>query len=339
MSANKILIVDDSPTTTNLIQLHLKNLGYSTAGVAETAEVALKLVEKCLPDLVLMDIQLGEGMNGIEAADIIMSQFNIPVIYVTFYSDNDTLDRAKLSMPFGFINKPFRANDLRVNIEIALSRTSLPNRDHEIIHKHTINDARSDGTELSILSKALDHLISGVVVVDETLKVFFINKSATNLLNNDFSVRLKGSALHCSNPRVKKNLIEKLTKKTDVVFTITHKGKDMYVLIFPLSDSEAYDANHQSCSIMFLFDTIREPDRIEEVIRTIYKLSPTEAKIASKLMFNPYLTDIAASMGITYNTIRTHLKRIYQKTGTNKLPALIQKLVTGPAGLLIHSIE
>jgi CheY-like chemotaxis protein len=130
MSAKKIFIVDDSPTATNLMKLYLQKLGYCISGIAENAEVALQLVKKNNPDLVLMDIHLGEGMNGIEAADVIMSQYSIPVIYVTSYSDDETLERAKLSMPFGFINKPFRENDLRVNIEIALSRkTSTKTQD------------------------------------------------------------------------------------------------------------------------------------------------------------------------------------------------------------------
>jgi DNA-binding CsgD family transcriptional regulator len=90
---------------------------------------------------------------------------------------------------------------------------------------------------------------------------------------------------------------------------------------------------------LFLFNTVHDSERIEEVVRTMYKLSPTEAKIAARLVFNPYLADISTSLGITYNTARTHLKRIYQKTDTNKLPSLIQKIVTGPAGLLIHSTD
>jgi CheY-like chemotaxis protein len=337
MSANKILVVDDSPTTINLIRLHLKKLGYDVSGIAETAEAALQLVAKFPPDLVLMDIRLGEGMNGIEAADIIMNQFHIPVIYVTSYSDDDTLDRAKLSMPFGFINKPFRANDLRVNIEIALSRTSVPKqRSGSNIEQTGIGNSTM---ELSLLSEALDHLTSGILVIDENLHIYFNNKSAANILNENFSLRLKNDKLLCSNPKVRKNLVEQINKKTNVVFTISHKDKDLHVLIFPVSSQAGYDINYHSSSIMFLFDTVHDSNRIEEVVRTIYKLSPTEAKIASMLVFNPYLTDISASLGITYNTTRTHLKRIYQKTETNKLSALIQKIVTGPAGLLIHSIE
>ena len=86
-----------------------------------------------------------------------------------------------------------------------------------------------------------------------------------------------------------------------------------------------------------LFDTSNDSNRIEEVVRTLYRLSPTEARLASMLVYNPYLADVSATLGISYHTARTHLKHIYQKTDTKKLPALIQKIISGPAGLLIKS--
>ena len=167
MSQFYILIVDDSPTTSKLIKLHLQNLGYEISSIANTAEDALHLIENNRPDLVLMDIRLGEGMNGIEAADIIMNKFDIPVIYVTSFSDDFTLERAKQSLPYGFINKPFRDKDLRVNIEIALSRKS--NIKDKIISddNNSTKNIQNGNLEYALLSEALDHFISGVIVLDE----------------------------------------------------------------------------------------------------------------------------------------------------------------------------
>jgi DNA-binding CsgD family transcriptional regulator len=226
-----------------------------------------------------------------------------------------------------------------VNIEIALSRTSVADPDYNSNHDAAINDQNTGALELSLLSEALDHLTSGIVVIDDHLQVYFNNKSARTILHDRYPIRITGDTLAFANARMKKTLLEQLDKKSNVIFTVNHKDVELHVLIFPLTNPVHYDLNRHSSSILFLFDTIRDANRIEEVVRTIYKLSPTEAKIASKLVFNPYLTDISASLGITYNTARTHLKRIYQKTGTNKLPALIQKIVTGPAGLLIHSMD
>ena len=121
------------------------------------------------------------------------------------------------------------------------------------------------------------------------------------------------------------------------MFTINHESKSLHFLLFLLS-SKLTDNNNclQGC-VLFMFDTAHDTHRIEDVVRTLYKPSPTETKIAAMLAFNPYLADISVSLGISHHTARTHLKRIYQKAYTKKLPALIQKIVTGPAGLLLHS--
>lgn len=335
-----ILVVDDSPTTSNLIKMHLVKLGYRVAGMANSAIDALELLEQQRPDLVLMDINLGEGMNGIEAADIIMNQYGIPVIYVTSYSDEQTLDSAKQSLPYGFINKPFRENDLRVNIELALSRnanektSNLNNRNNK-----EVRDITEPELEFSPLSEALDHLVSGVIMLNEELQVYYKNKSAGNILNDKFSVKIRDNYLVCINSRIKKDLQRHISSKASTVFSINHENTPAHFLIFPLSTQLAANTYNTQTSVLFVFKTSLDSGRIEDVVRTMYKLSPTEARMAAQLVFNPCLAEISSSLGITYNTARTHLKHIYQKTGTNKLPSLIQKIVTGPAGLLIHSTE
>jgi DNA-binding CsgD family transcriptional regulator len=240
-------------------------------------------------------------------------------------------------MPFGFINKPYRENDLRVNIEIALSRNTPTNS--QDINNPGVRDQSSNALELMFLSEALNHLISGVVVIDKHLQVYFNNKSANNILKDNFPIKIKNSSLCCATSIIKLNLLEQINKNSNVVFSINYKGSEYHMLIFPMTNPVNYDMNLHSSSIIFIFDTVRDSDRLEEVIRTIYKLSPTEAKVASMLVFTPYLTDISANLGISYHTARTHLKHIYQKTETNRMSALIQKIITGPAGLLIHSIE
>ena len=88
-----------------------------------------------------------------------------------------------------------------------------------------------------------------------------------------------------------------------------------------------------------MFETLKETDRIEEVIRSLYNLSPTESRIAAKLILNPHVDEVAQHMGITYNTARTHLKRIYAKTNINRLSSLVHMIITGPVGVLLHSSD
>jgi DNA-binding CsgD family transcriptional regulator len=115
------------------------------------------------------------------------------------------------------------------------------------------------------------------------------------------------------------------------------KKPPLHIFVSPLHSRSANYGHDLPIAVIFLFETINDSERIGDVIRTLYNLSPTESKIAAMLVFNPHLEEVAQAMGITYNTARTHLKRIYLKTGTNRLSALVHRIMTGPVGILIHS--
>ncbi len=121
MHKESILIVDDDRTTASIMQLHLNSFGYHIAGVASSAKEAIKIARDIEPDLVLMDIRLGEGTDGIDAAMAISKHMDVPIIFVTAHSDSDTLRRAKIVNPVGFINKPLRESDLKTTIEFAIN--------------------------------------------------------------------------------------------------------------------------------------------------------------------------------------------------------------------------
>ena len=120
MAKAKVLIVEDDVIVAMDIESRLKNLGYSVSGIANYAEKAIEKVEELDPDLVLMDIVLKGEMDGIEAAEIIRSRFEIPVVFLTAYADEKRFERAKLTIPFGYILKPFQDRDLKITIEMAL---------------------------------------------------------------------------------------------------------------------------------------------------------------------------------------------------------------------------
>ncbi|MFH0789746.1 MAG: PAS domain S-box protein [Pseudomonadota bacterium] len=116
----KILIVEDEAIIAVDLKSHLEHLGYAVLAHLNSAEKALGLIEQAPPDLVLMDIVLKGKMDGIEAADLIRSRWDIPIVFLTAYADHERLDRAKLVYPFGYIIKPFQDNDLKITIEMAL---------------------------------------------------------------------------------------------------------------------------------------------------------------------------------------------------------------------------
>lgn len=121
MPKKNILIVDDDRTTASVMQLHLNNLGYAITDIASSAKEAISVTREIEPDLVLMDIKLGEGVDGIDAALVINKHMDVPIIFVTAHSDSQTLRRAKIVNPAGFINKPLRESDLKTTVDFAIN--------------------------------------------------------------------------------------------------------------------------------------------------------------------------------------------------------------------------
>lgn len=119
MSALNILIVEDEFLVAADIEESLLSLGYKVQNCVATGPGAIAEVEKNLPDIILMDIVLKGEMNGIEAAKIINQKHNVPIIYLTANADIGTVEQAKISLPYGYIIKPFTEKELQTNIEIA----------------------------------------------------------------------------------------------------------------------------------------------------------------------------------------------------------------------------
>ena len=122
MAEGRILIVEDEHIVAMGIKRMLKTLGYTVTGVASSGEDAIGKAESTFPDVVLMDIMLKGSMDGVTAAKEITTRFDVPVVYLTAYSDNSILERAKKTEPFGYIIKPFDEKDLYSSIEVALQR-------------------------------------------------------------------------------------------------------------------------------------------------------------------------------------------------------------------------
>ena len=104
----RVLVVEDEVLVAEDITRILQNFGYTVLAVVSSGEEAVRVVEKELPDLVMMDIMLEGDMDGIEAAGQIYSRFDIPVVYLTAYGDEDGLHKAKKTGLFGYMLKPFK---------------------------------------------------------------------------------------------------------------------------------------------------------------------------------------------------------------------------------------
>jgi putative two-component system response regulator len=122
MNSEKIMVVEDEWVVADQLCRSLEDIGYKVCSTASTGDEAIRKAAEDRPDLVLMDIVLKGKMDGIETADRINSQFNIPMLYLTAHTNEEYIERAKQTNPFGYLVKPYNQKELQVNIEMALHK-------------------------------------------------------------------------------------------------------------------------------------------------------------------------------------------------------------------------
>ncbi len=133
MNKRRILLVEDEGIISKDIERGLTQMLYDVCGWAVSGAEAIAMSRELKPDLVLMDIVLKGQMDGIEAAGIIHEEMDIPVIYLTAYTDQEKIERAKLTTPFAYIVKPFEDRELHSNIQIALHRHEIEKKLHQTL--------------------------------------------------------------------------------------------------------------------------------------------------------------------------------------------------------------
>ncbi len=171
MDKQKILIVEDE----RLVALDLKNkvseLNYEVIDLAFTGEEAVEKTLSEKPNIVLMDINLGEDMDGIDAAKKIQQHADIPVIYVTANADMSTVERARITEPYGYINKPINIRDLHTCIDSALYRHSMKLQLYESEKK---------------FRQIFDNATDGICIADiDNLSIFLTNRMFSRMTGYD----------------------------------------------------------------------------------------------------------------------------------------------------------
>jgi len=277
MSKANILIVEDERIVAEDIKNSLEKLGFGVDGIVSSGEEALKKIEMEHPDLVLMDIMLAGEINGIETAEQIRILFNIPVVYLTAYADEDVLTRAKMTDPFGYIVKPFEDIELNSSIEMALYK-------HKMETKLKQNEAW--------LSTTLNSIGDAVIATDAKGYVTFMNPVAQSLTGwdqKDTVGKLLTEVFNIVNEQTRedaKNPVDKIISKGTIVGLANHTmliakdGKEI-----PIDDSAApiRDEKGNISGVVLIFRDISERKQSEKSLQQIECIVSTSSDMMALL--------------------------------------------------------
>lgn len=232
MSEPRILVVEDEQIVALDIKNRLERLGYSVPAVAAGGKESIRKTSETHPDLVLMDIRLKGELDGIQAAEEIHSRFDIPVVYLTAYADDETLGRAKSGEPFGYLLKPFEERELHAAIQMAL-------------HKHKTH-ARLKETE-QWLDTTLKSIADAVITTNLAGRITFINSVAADLTGCDQDEAMGKhltDVMRVMNARAE-NIVDYPVAKALLTGKVVRAGTGEFLLIasdgarIPIDDSAA----------------------------------------------------------------------------------------------------
>jgi len=289
----QILVVEDERIVAQDIRNSLTALGYSVAGVAYSGVEAIAMAKKMRPDLVLMDIMLKGEIDGIQAYEQICNHIDIPIIYLTAYADEKTIQRAKLTTPFGYILKPFEDKELHTAIELAL-------------YKHKIDKELNETRKW--LATVLQSIGDAVIATDYKGLVTFMNPVAEDLtgwsrieakdrpISEVFKIINEQTRMPCENP------VNKVIESGIIVGLANHTAlvsKDGTERIISDSGAPIIDKNNKIVGVVLVFRDITEQSRIEEELVKAQKLEAM-GTLAGGIAhdFNNILTGILGNISL-----------------------------------------
>ncbi len=257
----RILIVEDEAISAMDIQQRLVGLGYPLPDVAYNGDEGVKKAQETQPDLVLMDIMMPGEIDGVVAAEQIRARFDIPIIFITAYADENTLRRAKITAPYGYIVKPFQERELRITIDMALYRHKMERELHER-EKWLATTLRSIGD--AVIATDANGLITFINPVAEGLTGFKHEEVRQRNLMEVFNIINRDTRKPVENPVTRVIREGHIAGLANHTVLISRVGREM-----PINDSAApiKDDLGNIIGVILVFSDLTEREKSAESLR------------------------------------------------------------------------
>jgi len=280
------MIVEDEAVIAMRLDQLLTSIGYDVSGIAYSGEEALEKAKNLEPDLILMDIMIAGEIDGIAVAKIVKSELDIPVIFLTSYSEKNIIERAKHAEPYGYIVKPYQERELKAAIAVALYKKEKERqlRESEIQLKRSYDEIKhlveKNTKELNIKTKNLEEL-------NTALKVLLDKRE------EDKSI-IEGKIM--SNVKA---LVQPYLAKLKKISPVQNQKTIINILESNLNEIISSFSRHLSSKYL--------------------NLSPSEIQVANLVKQGKTNKEIAEILHVTSRTIAFHRENIRKKLGlTNK---------------------
>ena len=271
----KILIVEDEAIIAKDIATRLTKLGYHIIGTASSSEQALGIIKQQEPDIILMDIIIKGGHDGIECAYMINEKYSIPVVFLTAHSDHDTMEKTKFTNPYGFISKPVDDRDLDVNIRNALYRYDAERKLKDFKEKYyrLAENSRDIIFRYSLIESKFEYInIACHEITGYSQREFYSTPTLYNLFfqNKDLNIK-NGNSSHIDNEYsiFDKNNNKKWVKLSAFLFKDS-QGESYAIegILYDITDKVINEqmmqkANEKLHALADHLNSIRENERLE----------------------------------------------------------------------------
>ncbi|MGB9838142.1 histidine kinase dimerization/phosphoacceptor domain -containing protein [Methanothermobacter sp.] len=195
----RVVIVEDEELVAQDIRYILEDAGYDVAAIFHSAEDLLESLDKLKPDTIIMDIMLEGEMDGIDAARIVRDRMDVPIIYLTAYSSDEIVRRARETEPSAYIIKPFHERDIKVNLEMALYKHEAKKNRLKLLRERTINEhLKRSIEEKEKLLRELHHRVKNnlqLIISLLSLQIMYIEDPAIDEFFRDYVNQLRSIAM------------------------------------------------------------------------------------------------------------------------------------------------